>query len=152
MSSRLFLEIREKRGLAYSIHSSTDHFLDTGALVIEAGVDPKNLATAVKAILEELNRLKEEIPASELSKAKELCKGRLLLRMEDTRSVAGWQGIQELLLRKILSVDEVISIIDSIKADDLLRVAQKLLVNEGLNFAVVGPVKDKPDLEGLLQL
>ena len=89
MSSRLFVEIREKRGLAYAIHSSTDHLLDTGSLSIYAGVDPKNLATAIKAILEELQRLKEEVPEPELSKAKELCKGRLLLRMEDSRSVAG---------------------------------------------------------------
>jgi predicted Zn-dependent peptidase len=72
--------------------------------------------------------------------------------MEDTRSVISWQGIQELLLGNILSVDEVISMIDSIQADDLLRVAQKLLVSEGLNLAVVGPADDKQHLEGLLHL
>jgi predicted Zn-dependent peptidase len=71
--------------------------------------------------------------------------------MEDTRSVAGWLGGQELLLGEILTVDQVLSIIDSIQADDLLRVAQSLLVGEKLNLAVVGPVNDK-NLEGLLQL
>ena len=152
MSSRLFVEIREKRGLAYAIHSSTDHLLDTGSLSIYAGVDPKNLATSIKAILEELHRLKREIPEPELSKAKELCKGRLLLRMEDSRSVTGWLGIQELLLGDVLSVDEVISILDAIQADDLLRVARQILVSEGLNFAVVGPVDDEQHLEELLQL
>ena len=152
MSSRLFTEVREKLGLAYAISSTTDHLLDTGSLSIYAGVNPKNLTTAIRAILEELHKLKEEIPEDELSKAKELSKGRLLLRMEDTRSVISWQGIQELLLGNILSVDEVISMIDSIQADDLLRVAQKLLVSEGLNLAVVGPADDKQHLEELLHL
>jgi len=151
MSSRLFLEIREKRGLAYAIHSDVDHFLDTGSLVVYAGIDPKRFSTTVKAILEELSRLKEGIPEAELVKAKELSKGRLLLRMEDTRTVAGWLGGQELLLEEILSVDQVVSIIDSIRSSDLLRVAQELLVGEKLNLAVVGPVEDK-QLEGLLQL
>ncbi|HJX69535.1 MAG TPA: pitrilysin family protein [Dehalococcoidia bacterium] len=151
MSSRLFLEIREKRGLAYAIHSYADHFLDTGSLTVYAGIDPQRLSIAIEAILTELNRLKEGIPELELSKAKELCKGRLLLRMEDTRSVAGWLGGQELLLGDILSVDQVVSIIDSIQADDLLRVAREIVVGEKLNLAVVGPVEDK-NLEGLLQL
>jgi len=151
MSSRLFLEIREKRGLAYAIHSDVDHFLDTGSLVVYAGIDPKHFSTTVEAILEELSRLKEGIPEAELVKAKELSKGRLLLRMEDTRTVAGWLGGQELLLDEILSVDQVVSIIDAIQSSDLLRVAQELLVGEKLNLAVVGPVEDK-QLEGLLQL
>src|SRR4030042_787744 len=115
MSSRLFLEIRERQGLASAIHSYTDHFLDTGSLTVYAGIDPQRLSIAIEAILAELNRLKEGIPELELSKAKELCKGRLLLRMEDTRSVAGWLGGQELLLGDILSVDQVVSIIDSIQ-------------------------------------
>jgi predicted Zn-dependent peptidase len=150
MSSRLFLEIREKRGLAYAIQSYADHFLDTGSLSVYAGVDPKHLPTAIEAILGELNRLKEKTPEVELTKAKELGKGRLLLRMEDTRSVAGWLGGQELLLGDILTVDQVVAIIDSIQADDLVRVAQELLIGERLNLAVVGPVEDK-NLEGLLQ-
>ncbi|MFC1925579.1 M16 family metallopeptidase [Chloroflexota bacterium] len=151
MSSRLFLEIREKQGLAYAINSYADHFLDTGAFGIYAGVEIERLPAAIEAILSELNRLKEGIPPMELSKAKELCKGRLLLRMEDTRSVAGWIGGQELLLGEILSVDQVVSIIDSIQADALSRVAQFLLIGEKLNLSVVGPVKNG-NLEGLLKL
>lgn len=149
MSSRLFTEIREKRGLAYAIQSYVNHHLDTGSLTIYAGVDPGHLPTAVKAIVEEIYRLKDKVPEVELTKAKELSKGRLLLRMEDTRSVAGWLGGQELLLGKILTVDELVSIVDSIQADDLLRVAQQLLIADKLNLAVVGPVKDKR-LEELL--
>ena len=97
MSSRLFTEIRDKLGLAYSIHSFVDHFLDTGSITIYAGVEPKNLPVAINAILEQLSQLKEPVPEAELSKAKELSKGRLLLRMEDSRSVAGWMGGQEIL-------------------------------------------------------
>jgi predicted Zn-dependent peptidase len=149
MSSRLFVEIREKRGLAYAIQSYVNHHLDTGSLTVYAGVDPASLPTTVSAILEELRRLKEEIPEVDLTKAKELSKGRLLLRMEDTRSVAGWLGAQELLLGEILTVDQVVSIIDSIGANDLLRVAQELFTADKLNLAVVGPVEDK-QLEGLL--
>jgi predicted Zn-dependent peptidase len=149
MSSRLFVEIREKRGLAYAIQSYINHHLDTGSLTVYAGVDPTSLPTTVSAILEELRQLKEEIPEVDLTKAKELSKGRLLLRMEDTRSVAGWLGAQELLLGEILTVDQVVSIIDSIRADDLLRVAQELFTADKLNLAVVGPVEEK-QLEGLL--
>ena len=90
MSSRLYLEIRERRGLAYDIHSYVDHFLDSGAVTIYAGVDLKNVADTIAVILETLACLKDEVPALELAKAKELAKGRLLLRMEDSRSVAGW--------------------------------------------------------------
>lgn len=151
MSSRLFLEIRERRGLAYAIHSFVDHFLDTGALTVYAGIEPERLSVTIEAILGELNRLKDEIPKSELSKAKELCKGRLLLRMEDTHNMTGWLGGQELLMGNILSVDQVVSIIDSIQIDDLFRVAQSLLMGKRLNLAIVGPVEDK-NLDGLLRL
>ena len=152
MSSRLFSEIRDKLGLAYSIHSSVDHFLDSGSITVYAGVEPKNLQVAIKAILEQLYQLKEIIPESELSKAKELSKGRLLLRMEDSRSVAGWMGGQEILTGHILSVDQLVSIIDAITAEELQQLAQELLKGNQLRLAVVGPVtKDEP-LAELLKL
>ncbi|MFQ5925759.1 MAG: M16 family metallopeptidase, partial [Dehalococcoidia bacterium] len=140
MSSRLFLEIRERRGLAYDIHSSVDHFLDSGAVTIYAGVDPKRIDATIEAILEELRRLKDGVPALELAKAKEMAKGRLLLRMEDTRNVAGWVGGQELLTGSILTVDEVVSIIDAITSENLERVARELFLAEKLNLAIVGPI------------
>jgi predicted Zn-dependent peptidase len=152
MSSRLFTEIRDKLGLAYSIQSYTEHLLDTGAITISAGVDTKNLQIAIRAILEELSRLKEATPESELTKAKELSKGRLLLRLEDSRSVASWMGGQEILTGRILSVDEVISIIDAITAEELQRLAKTLLVGEKLRLAVVGPIQPDEPLEDLLKL
>lgn len=152
MSSRLFTEIRERRGLAYDIHSYVDHFLDSGAVTIYAGVDPKRVTDTVAVILEELARLKDEVPARELTKAKELTKGRLLLRMEDTRSVAGWMGAQELLTGQIRTVDEVSSIIDAITPQDLRRVAAQLLLTEKLNLAIVGPVNGEDRLFRSLRL
>jgi predicted Zn-dependent peptidase len=152
MSSRLFLEVREKRGLAYDIHSYVSHFLDSGSINICAGVAPRHLNTAIEAVLEEVARLKEGIPEPELVKAKELSKGRLLLRMEDTRSVAGWLGVQEALTGRILTVDEAISMIDGVSADGLARVAQMLLVADKLNVAVVSPHPDGEQLRALLRL
>jgi len=152
MSSRLFTEIRDRLGLAYSIHSYVDRFLDSGALTVYAGVEPKNLPTAVEAILEQLAGLKEAIPEAEIVKAKELAKGRLLLRMEDTRNVATWAGGQKILTGQILSVDEVVSIVDAITARDLKEMAQKVLVGKDLRLAVVGPVAGDEPLAGLLKL
>ncbi|MBA7673331.1 putative zinc protease [subsurface metagenome] len=152
MSSRLFTEIRDKLGLAYSIHSYAEHFLDSGSVTVYAGVEPKNLGTAIKAILEQLYQLKEPVPETELSKAKELSKGRLLLRMEDSRSVAGWVGGQEVLTERILSVDQIISIIDAITAEELKQLAQELMVGGQLRLAVVGPVASDEPLEELLKL
>jgi len=152
MSSRLFTEIRDKLGLAYSIHSYVDHCFDSGAVTVYAGVEPKNLSTVIKAILEQFAQLKEPVPESELSKAKELAKGRLLLRMEDTRNVVGWMGGQEILTGDILTVDQVVSIIDAITDDELKQLAQELLVGEHLRLAVVGPVADEEPLEELLRL
>jgi predicted Zn-dependent peptidase len=151
MSSRLFLEIREKKGLAYAISSCVDHFLDAGALTIYAGVDPKQVPATVAAILTELNRIKDGIPEDELRKTKEYCKGRMLLRMEDTRSVSSWLGGQEFLLGHILTIEQVISRIDAIEVRDLTRLARRLFVGSVLNLAVVGPVEEK-GLSGILSL
>jgi predicted Zn-dependent peptidase len=152
MSSRLFTEIRDNLGLAYSIQSYTEHLLDTGAVAISAGVDAKNLPVAIRAILHELDRLKEIVPGPELVKAKEFSKGRILLRLEDSRSVAGWLGGQEILTGDILTVDQVIAIIDAITAEELQRLAGELLVGEKLRLAVVGPVSPDEPLEDLLRL
>jgi predicted Zn-dependent peptidase len=152
MSSRLFTEIRDKLGLAYSIQSYAEHFLDTGAMTVSAGVDNKNLKVAVRAIIDELARLKEPVSEAELNKAKELFKGRIWLRMEDSRSVAGWMGSQEILTGGILTVDEVIAIIEAVTAEELRKLAKDLLVGDKLRLAVVGPVDPDAPLEDLLKL
>ncbi len=152
MSSRLFTEIRDKLGLAYHIHSYVEHLFDTGSVTIYAGVEPKNLRVAITAILEQLYLLKQTVPQSELSKAKELSKGRLLLRMEDSRSVAGWMGGQEILTGRILSVDQVVAIIDAITVEEIKQLAEELLTGSQLRLAVVGPISNDEPLGELLKL
>jgi len=153
MSSRLFLEIRERRGLAYEIHSHVSHFHDSGSVNICAGVDPKRVEDAIEAIVMELVKLREEqVSEAEVIKAKELGKGRLMLRMEDTRNVTGWIGGQELLMGHIRTVDEVISILDAVTASELQRVARELFVTNKLCLALVGPSFKERRLERLLKL
>ena len=153
MSSRLFLEIRERLGLAYDVHSHTSHFHDSGSVNIYAGVDPKRLEDAVEAILKELIKLKEDpVSETEITKVKELGKGRLMLRMEETRSVAGWTGSQELLTNRILTVDEVVSRLDAVTSEDLQRTAQELFRTDKLCFALVGPSRKEKRLKKLLSL
>ncbi len=153
MSSRLFLEIRERRGLAYDIHSNVSHFHDSGSVNICAGVDPKRVEDTIEAILMELVKLREDqVSETEITKARELGKGRLMLRMEDTRNVAGWMGGQELLMGHIRTVDEVISILDAVTASDLQRVARELFVANKLCLALVGPSFKERRLQRLLKL
>jgi len=152
MSSRLFTEIREHKGLAYDIHSYVEHFLNSGSFTVYAGVDPKKLKTAIVAIIEELSKLKQEITSNELTRAKELSKGRLQLRLEDSQNMALWLGGQELLTQQILDIDEVISIVDAITTSDLKQVAEELLANEKLSLAIVGPVKKEESLLELLKV
>ncbi|MBM3934458.1 MAG: insulinase family protein [SAR202 cluster bacterium] len=152
MTSRLFMEVRERRGLAYDIHSEVSYFRDCGAMVINAGVDPKRLHNAVEVILAEVARLRQGVPSDELQKAKRLSTGRLMLRMEDTKSVSAWMGTQELLLGKVLEVEQVVESINAVTEQDIQRLAGQLLVEKGLNVAVVGPSKAARKLESLLKL
>ena len=153
MSSRLFLEVRERRGLAYSIGSYASHLHDTGSIGVSAGVNPRRIEAALEAILEELDRLRREpVPAEELKKAKEFMKGRLLLQMEDSLAVASWLGRQEILEDRVLTVDEVLATIDAITAEDLQRVAAERFREESLNLAVVGPFQEEERLRSLLRL
>lgn len=151
MSSRLFTEIREHKGLAYDIHSYVEHFLNSGSFITYAGVDPAKVETAIAAILEELSKLRQGITPDELTRAKEMSKGRLQLQMENSQNVALWLGGQELLMRRILDIGEVISIIDAITIDDLEQVAGELLSSDKLNLAIVGPIEKGPSI-GLLKI
>jgi predicted Zn-dependent peptidase len=143
MSSRLFLEVREKLGLAYDVHSYVNKMYDTGVLGVYAGTEPRQAARAVGAIVGQLRRLCEErVDRAELTKAKEFYKGRLLLQMESTNSVATWYGGQEALTGKIQDVDETVAEIDAVTADDLMRVA-KGLFGQALQLAVIGPFRSE---------
>ncbi|MDE3074574.1 MAG: insulinase family protein [Chloroflexota bacterium] len=152
MTSRLFMEIREKRGLAYDVHSYINHFADAGALVVYAGVDPSKLNLTISAVVEEIDRLRQSpVSEEELHHAREYYKGRTVLRLEDTRAVAGWHGGQELLNDRIMDVDEVIAIIDTVTAEDLLGLAQKLFTLDWLHLALVGPFRSESRFQKLLR-
>jgi predicted Zn-dependent peptidase len=151
MSSRLFLEIREKRALAYDVHSYVNRFIDSGSLVIAASVEPKKAVETVQVAVEQLAQARQAVPESELNKARESLKGRLQLRMEDTGSVASWLGRQELLKKQIVTVDEILKILDSVTTSDLQRVANDLFRPEALNLAVVGPFKSATRFERAMQ-
>ena len=152
MSSRLFLELREKQGLVYDVHTTTSHLKDCGTFIAYAGVDPKNTKKAIQSILRELDRIKEGVPEGELHKAKEYLKGRLVLRMEDTRSVAAWLGAQELLHDQVLTVEQVLAKVDAITPEDVQRVAKDLLVTEKLSMAIVGPFRSDKAFQERLKI
>ncbi len=139
MSSRLFLNLREQQSLAYDVSSSTSHFRDCGSLIVYCGVEPRKSREAVKAVVGELEEMHQEVSQQELTKAKEYAKGRLLLRLEDTRAVASWLASQELLQDRVSTPDEAVQCIDAVTASDVARVAQTLFCQEKLRLAVVGP-------------
>ena len=151
MSSRLFVELRENQGLAYDVHSSVNLFRDCGSLIVYCGVEPKKSQRAISAILEQLGGLREGVPDQEVEKARELSKGRMLLRMEDSRAVAMWMGAQETLAGHVRTVDEVVERLDAVTAEDISRVAADLITEEKLNLAVVGPYRSERRFRNLLK-
>ena len=152
MSSRLFVEVREKNGLAYDVHSGVSHFSDCGAFVVTAGVDPKRTYDAVRMVLDQIGALRQGISDDELEKAKRLSTGRLMLRLEDSRAISSWMGSLELICGEVLDPDDVVDSIMSVTASQVRGAAQRLLVSEKLNMAVVGPTRARRRLERLLTL
>jgi len=139
MSSRLFLELREKRGLAYDVHSYSSKHSDAGYFAVYLGVDPKKAEEAVHAVLAELRMVAElPVPELELTKAREFTKGRMRLGLESTNSLASWLCQQELLMDEIRTVDEVIARFEAVTVDDIRRVAKRVL-EQPLQLAVIGP-------------
>ncbi|MBI4298454.1 MAG: insulinase family protein [Chloroflexi bacterium] len=152
MSSRLFLEMRERLGLVYDVYSTPSHLQDSGAFLIYCGVDPKRSHRAIETVLAQIGDLRNGLSKEELHKAKELSKGRLMLRMEDTRAVSRWIGAQEMLLGQMHTVEEVISSVDAVTLEAVQRVASDLLVTEKLNLAIVGPYRSDRRFSHLLKL
>ena len=152
MSSRLFLNLRERQSLAYDVNSSLNHFRDCGSIVVYCGVEPRKSRDAVRAVVSEIRSMREEAPDQELTKAKEYTKGRLMLRMEDTRAVASWLSSQELLQGNVVTPDEVIASIDGVTAADVSEVGQRLFTGDNLRLAVVGPHRSDKQFLKLLTL
>ncbi len=146
MQSRLFQQVREELGLAYSIGSFVSSLQDTGTMGIFAGVGPDRTEEAIRAILDELDRLRQEpIPWSELVKTVEFVKGRLALSLEDSFSVAAWYAQQQLLGPEVLEPSEAVSRFEAVQTSDVQRLAGEIFEMEKLNLAIVGPFSQNGD-------
>jgi predicted Zn-dependent peptidase len=153
MSSRLFQEIREKRGLVYSVYGYFRPYEDVGQGVIYAGCDVERVEEAVEAIVGELRKLRDEgVPADELRRTKDLRQGRLLMGLEDSKSVSSWVGSQELTYREIRTPEEVMERIEAVTAKQVKDLAEELFQTERLNLALIGPYGDPQPLADLLKL
>jgi len=142
----LFLEVRERQGLAYSVYSYTAFLSDSGALVTYAGVDPRQASNALAAILGEWDRLRQEpVGEEELAKAKEFVKGRTLLRLEDSYANAAWVGVQSSLDDRVETVEAVLRQVDEVTPADVQRVAQDVLCGDRLRLAIIGPLPEDED-------
>ncbi|MDQ3937733.1 MAG: insulinase family protein [Chloroflexota bacterium] len=152
-SSRLFLKLREEAGLAYDVHSfQTDHS-DCGTLQVYAGVDPADLPRAVEAIVGELARLRDEpVAVDELAKARAYAGGRLELRLEESRPLAAWLGVQEALHDRVMSLDDVLTELEAVTPDDVQALAGRLLRDDALCLAVIAPADETRDIEPALKL
>ena len=153
MSSRLFSEVREKRGLAYYINADNAEFYDTGYFVTQAGVNLSNTSEAIKVILEEFDKLRANPPSQkELRRAKDFARGKMALALEDSFRVASYYTSQELLKKKIETPEEVLEKIEKVTAEDIQRVAKDIFVNQKLNLAIIGPFTDKNKFDKLLEI
>ena len=153
MSSRLFLGVREEKGLAYDVSSGVVEYADAGAVEISAGVDPAQLPAAIEAILAELVRLVDDVvPDEELAKAKAYLSGGLELRMDDTRHLASWIGGQEALHDRVYTLDEALASVQVVRPEDVRRLAEQLFRDEGLRMAVVAPARHLRGLDRHLRL
>jgi predicted Zn-dependent peptidase len=152
-SSRLFLEVRENAGLAYDVHSFQTDYSDAGTLQVYAGVDPHDLPTALAAILAELAKLRDQpVAEDELNRARAFARGRLELRLEESRHMASWLGVQEALHDRVLTLDEALEELDSVTPQKIQDLAGRLMRDDALCLAVVGPRGSGRGLEKALRL
>ncbi|MCL5406937.1 MAG: insulinase family protein [Patescibacteria group bacterium] len=152
MSSRLFTEVRERRGLAYYVSSEMADFQDAGVFGAAAGVDISRAEEAVKVILEEFNRLKkEEVAFEELQRAKENLKGRMYLSLEESFAVAEFLAEQKLFWDKIEQPEDLIKKYEKVTASDIKKFANDYFVGKNLNLAMIGPFQDKANFQKLLE-
>lgn len=153
MSSRLFIAIRERRGLCYSIRASHQNFLDTGVFSIQAGLDKTRISEAITAIMQELHRIKTGgVTASELKRAKDHIRGKMAISFEDSETVASWYVGQEVLTKKMLTPEEKLANIQAVTKEDVQKVARQFFQTKNINLAVIGPYKDDKEFRPLLKI
>ncbi|HZR96155.1 MAG TPA: pitrilysin family protein [Gaiellaceae bacterium] len=151
MSSRLFTEVRERRGLAYYVFGLNHSYTDTGSLYAQAGVDINRIDDAVTTIVAELRGMAAEpVPADELEKARNFAKGRFVLQLESPQGLILFGLRREVLEGRAPDLDEVLDGLNAVTAEDVQRVAQDLIADERLRLAVIGPFDDAGRFEQLL--
>lgn len=153
MSSRLFYEIRERRGISYYVRTNSDNYTDVGYLATYVGSDPKRIDEAIKVVTDEYLKVsqKGEITKEELTKAKEYMKGHFVLELEDTRSAAVMYASQEILQKELKNPPEILDLIEKVTIDDVHRVAKEYLDTKLLSLAVIGNFEDPKRFEKLLK-
>lgn len=143
MSSRLFIQIRERRGLAYHVGANFNLYKDTGSFTVYAGLKLEKIYEALQVIKAELSRITlEKVTQDELKKAREMIRGRLALRSESTNFLAEYFGTNFVLDRKVETFDELLKNIDAVSLEDVQTVASETLQNNKFNLQIIGPFKD----------
>ena len=151
MSSRLFTEVRERRGLAYYVFGTNHSYTDAGSLYSQAGVDINRIDEAVTTIASELKKIAEEpVPSDELEKARNFTKGRFVLNLESPQGLILFGVRKEVTEGRAPDPEEVLADIDAVTAEDVPRVAQDLITDDQLRLAVIGPFDDAERFEKLL--
>lgn len=155
MSSRMFLGVREKKGLAYHITTNTDDYTDTGLISTRAGIDTDRVEEAIKAMIFEYKDLRDQgLTEAELNKAKSCLKGKILLRLEDSEEFAHLLGKFELLYGDFKTPEAILAEIDKVTVDDINRITKEIFKQENIKCALIGPfeVDEKEKLENLLKI
>jgi len=153
MSSRLFINVRERKGLCYYIRCVTDTFQDIGGLVVQAGLDKKRIKAAIELILKELKKVKDKgITPDELKKGKEFLKGKLILDLEDSSSVAEWYGRQQLLIGRAKTPEKKLEEINEVTQKQVNKLAKRIFKKSMINLALIGPFKSDKEFKKLLKI
>jgi predicted Zn-dependent peptidase len=151
MSSRLFTEVRERRGLAYYVFGLNQSYTDAGSLYSQAGVDIKRIDDAVTTIAGELRKMAAQpVPADELEKARAFTKGRFVLELESPQGLTLFGLRREVLEGRAPDLEEILSALDAVTAEDVQRVAADIVRDDALRLAVIGPFDDPSRFEQLL--
>ena len=153
MSSRLFTEVRERRGLAYSVRASLSPYQDVGNVAIQAGLTKAKIDEGIGVILKEIGKaVKSGVTAEELTRAKEYIKGKTVLGLEESSALAEFFAKQELLQRSIQTPEEKLAMIDAVTREDVQAVAREVFRASGMSAALIGPFKDKKRFMKLLRV
>lgn len=153
MSSRLFIQVRERRGLCYFIRSSSNPYEDVGNFMIQSGLARDRLPEAFRAISAELRKIRQDgATARELASAKEYLRGKVMLSLEESNELADWYARQELFLRKMETPEEKLAKIAAVTREDVGRLAKDIFRNDRLRAALIGPFKEDKTLNNLLRI